>query len=88
MLLASSLNNNSWTIKTLAFADQLRKDLHELVLESTRQLSCPSLKTEGLVAKLFLDTVEAVNPRHLVACLISDLQFYRDVHSLLDQLEA
>ena len=87
LLLASSLSNNSWTIKTLAFADQLRMDLHELILESSRQLSCPALKTEGLVAKLFLDTVEAVHPRHLVSCLLSDLQFYRDVHTLLDQLE-
>jgi hypothetical protein len=28
LLGAASLPNNTWTIKTLAFADQLRKDLH------------------------------------------------------------
>ena len=42
------------------------------------------MKTEGLVAKLVLDTFDAVHPRHLVGCLISDLKFYRDTYSLLD----
>lgn len=57
-----------------------------MVQESTRQLQSTGLKTEGLVAKLLLDTFEAVQPRHLISSLISDIKFYRDVHLLLDLL--
>lgn len=35
-----------------------------------------------------LDTFEAVHPRHLISSLISDIKFYRDVHSLLDLLHS
>jgi hypothetical protein len=88
LMLATSLANNSWILKTLAFSDQLRKDLHELVQESVRQLACPRLNSQGLVAKLVLDTIQGIKPRHLVCCLLQDLQLYRDLHDLLDLLDS
>lgn len=33
-----------------------------------------------------LDTFEAVHPRHLLCSLISDIKFYREVHTLMDLL--
>ncbi len=36
LLTAQSLQNNTFVIKTLAFAEQLRQDLHEVIIESKR----------------------------------------------------
>jgi hypothetical protein len=75
---AQALVSNSGVIKTLALADELRKELHELIKETIRQGD--SIGS----AKVLCDVFETMNPRHLVGILLTDLDLYQDIHLVLD----
>ena len=39
--------------------------------------------TSGLLTKVLFDTLDSINPRHLTALLICDLDLYRDLHKVV-----
>jgi hypothetical protein len=83
LLGCSSLVNNTGLVKTLAFSDQLSKDLHSLVKEALISLETSPNTLSGLVNKVLFDTLDSLNPRHLTALLLSDLDLYRDLHRIV-----
>ena len=45
------------------------------------------MATEGLITRLLADTLDPMSPRILTALLISDLELYTDLQTLIDTLE-
>jgi hypothetical protein len=39
--------------------------------------------SSGLLTKILFDTLDTLNPRHLTALLLSDLELYRDLHKVV-----
>jgi len=83
LLGCSSLINNTGLVKTLALTEQLRGDLHALVKEALIQIESSPETLSGLVNKVLFDTLDSLNPRHLTALLLSDLDLYKDIHSVI-----
>ena len=73
-------------MKALALTEELTRDMKELVRESLRQLR-GGRATEGLIARVLCDTIDPLNYRILTAVLISDLDLYTDLITLLDALQ-
>ena len=83
MLGCQAINNNTGIVKTLALSEQLRVDLHNLVKESLRLMESTPESSSGLLTKILFDTLDTLNPRHLTALLLSDLELYRDLHMVV-----
>ena len=83
MLGCQAINNNTGIVKTLALSEQLRVDLHNLVKESLRLMESTPESSSGLLTKILFDTLDTLNPRHLTALLLSDLELYRDLHKVV-----
>jgi hypothetical protein len=83
LLGCQAINNNTGIVKTLALSEQLRVDLHNLVKESLRLMETTPESSSGLLTKVLFDTLDTLNPRHLTALLLSDLELYRDLHKVV-----